>query len=699
MSNALPDADQHEWHEIKLGQKTEVTIGRSETCTVRLLHLTISKVHAKIVRTEGGVEVIHLGNNSSTSVNGVDIRRARLKPGDSVRFGSAPAYRFTGTSLRVEAPGIGMSILLSEVVVEKSGRRLLDDINLKFDAGSFVALLGPSGAGKSVLLGCLATTIQPTSGLITFDDGERLEGSALLRYRSKLGIVPQDDLVYGALTVRENIKFAAELRVAGADRINLDRRIDSIMEDVGLTEHQSKQVRVLSGGQRKRIGVANELINRPRLLLLDEPTSGLDPGMQAKVMDMLRGLARQGITIVTSTHTMDTLHYFDSVVVLAPSKRGTVVVFQGIPSALLPAFGVRESADLFDKLITGDRATGPMGGAQDPPPSEPDAGPARFGAARPLTVLNEPTKRFQTMLQQAGVVYRRSWPLLRRDRGTLMLTVGQPLMLALLIVLSQSSTQIAKPTFIHFYLVVAAVWLGMTQSVREIVRDRVFYMRDRLAGLLPNAYLLGKVAFAAAITVMQATAIYVAMRLLILIPGLHNAQAIDGLTETPFFGAILVLIVAGFCGMFMGFIVSCLAASEAAAVSMLPLLVLPQILFSRVSNGDAGSKWNDPGTPYTMLVDLGKSLDSDKVHTIDRALLFTSLPMPSRPAAAVLDAWRLPEKTEIFGRLPEEIPETFENINQALLLEWTYLLALMVLFAAALYVVFRRQQARWRTVR
>src|SRR5207248_681426 len=140
------------------------------------------------------------------------------------------------------------------------------------------------------------------------------------------------------------------IRLPGAAPADRAARVDYALEAVGLLEHRTKRVGVLSGGQRKRVSVAIELLLQPRLLLLDEPTSGLDPGMQARLMEMLRGLSRRGVTVVCTTHTLDTLNFFDRLLVLGLKDRVASVAYYGSPRELLPSFGVYTQMDLFDKL-------------------------------------------------------------------------------------------------------------------------------------------------------------------------------------------------------------------------------------------------------------------------------------------------------------------------------------------------------------
>jgi ABC-type multidrug transport system ATPase subunit len=344
------------WPAISL-TASPVTVGRTDSNTVQMQHASISRTHLKLIKTESGDwELQDLDSRFGTFVNGARVARVVLKPGDSVRIGSSPPYRYNGQALEVSPDGAGMTISLRDVGIIRDGRTLIQNINLTIPADSFTGVLGPSGAGKSLMLGTLSSTMVPTGGQVEFDEGMTVKEN-LDYYRSKIGIVTQDDIVYTDLTVFENLDFAAQIRLPDATPDDRAKRIDFALEAVGLLEHRDKRVGILSGGQRKRVSVAIELLIQPRLLLLDEPTSGLDPGMQARLMEMLRGVSRRGVTVVCTTHTLDTLNFFDQLLVLGLKDHVASVAYFGSPRELLPSFGVHTQMDLFDKLQTLSGAT------------------------------------------------------------------------------------------------------------------------------------------------------------------------------------------------------------------------------------------------------------------------------------------------------------------------------------------------------
>jgi ABC-type multidrug transport system ATPase subunit len=684
------------WPVIDLRLRPMTLVGRNRACDVQIPHGQVSGEHARFHRPPGGpAQVEDCDSRYGTAVNGARVRTAQLRPGDLVEFGGALLYRFDGDCLRPENGLPGAAIWFSDVSLERGGRKLLSGVNVGIRSGSFVAVLGPSGAGKSLLLGCLATTLEPSGGEILIDDGKPGGGRrpltpSLAEYRSRLGIVAQDDIVHPTLTARENLWYAAQLRLPTGNQpdalspADIERRIADALQDVGLAEHADKPVSVMSGGQRKRVSVAIELLRRPRLLLLDEPTSGLDPGMQARVMDMLRRLSRQGITVVTTTHTMDTLHFFDAAVILAPVGGSTTVVYHGPAGDVYRQFGVRDAADLFDRLSALPSSAGdiPMAVAASPvpPTASPNDDPI------PPTALHEATRParlsspIQTLAAQAGVIARRSLLGLARDRTALALTITQPIVLALLIAASQGRQD--RSTTFHFFLVVSAIWVGMTVAVREMVRERPHYLRDRLAGLRPVSYLLGKVAFASSVAASQSLLLGLLARWLAGVFPL-TVTAADDLAKTSILATALGVMLCGVGGALVGLTLSAIARTEQAAVAMLPLVLLPMILFSRVATGDTLSSWSDKQSPFLPLADVRAAVADKEFTSHKAALIVVSAGLLTRPGTAAIDT-------------VQDVRIVDRGAN---LVEWLHLAALLGAHSALLAGVFLWCDRRWKSVR
>lgn len=585
------------WPEIHLDRAT-IHVGRSRECDVVLAHPSVSRHHAIIESTPSGLLVTDTQSRAGTFVNGMQVSRQVIRMGDHVRFGYSSPYRYEGQSLVPVPEALGMSLKLVKVGVKRyagGGERfLIRNVNIDIPANSFTAVLGPSGAGKTVLMDCLSSNQHTSEGLMTFDGGIPINQETDY-FRSKTGVISQDDLVYLNLTVEENLLGAARLRFPPAERSKIGERIELALDAVDLIKKKKDPAVKLSGGERKRLSIAIELISRPRLLLLDEPTSGLDPGRAAKLMETLRRLSQQGVTVICVTHTLDTLNFFDSVIVLGKVQDVSTVVYHGTPQELLPAFKVNTQADLFDKL-TGSNL---MANSSSSGHSLEQEGSTTI-ALRPSRTGARP--RAASQFVQTLVVSGRSFVELWRDPSTRLLALVQPPVLAALITLSQRN--LSASIFLQFYLVLAALWLGMTLTVREIVRERNLYRRDRLAGLRPGAYLGGKILFGALASMGQAILLCSIARWIA--PHVVRHAVAEHITRVPYLLEYLVLWAITFGGAVIGLMLSTIAASERTAVALLPLVLLPQMLFSRASFGDGLLPWS-VSSPYSPIAIFMKS--------------------------------------------------------------------------------------------
>jgi ABC-type multidrug transport system ATPase subunit len=224
-------------------------------------------------------------------------------------------------------------------------RQLLSGVTFTVLPGETVGLLGPSGSGKSTLLKACCGLTRPADGEVLLD-GEALHANREA-WRTRLGYVPQDDILHTELTVRRAVGYAARLRLpATLPTPEREAIVERAIRRVGLSERADVRIARLSGGQRKRASVAVELLASPSVLFLDEPTSGQDPHLEAAMTELFRELAAGGTTVVVTTHAMASLELLDLVVVLA----GGMLVFAGPPEALLEHFRVRAYEGVFRRL-------------------------------------------------------------------------------------------------------------------------------------------------------------------------------------------------------------------------------------------------------------------------------------------------------------------------------------------------------------
>ncbi|WP_423130070.1 ABC transporter ATP-binding protein [Gaoshiqia sp. Z1-71] len=179
-----------------------------------------------------------------------------------------------------------------------NGNRAINDISMEINDGMF-GLLGPNGAGKSTLMRILVTLMKPSHGKVTVDGYDLVKNRKQIR--KMLGYLPQDFRFFSKLTTYEFLDYAA--RLAGMkDGKERSRAVDRMLEEVGLFEARDRQANRLSGGMKRRLGIAQALINNPRIIIVDEPTTGLDPEERIRFRNLLSTISTRDVVIILSTH-------------------------------------------------------------------------------------------------------------------------------------------------------------------------------------------------------------------------------------------------------------------------------------------------------------------------------------------------------------------------------------------------------------
>lgn len=535
-----------------------LTIGRDPSNVLVLDDPNVSRFHAVVTRTAAGVVLRDLSSRNGTRVGGQLVSRATLSPGAEIAVG---AYRltFTGAELIPRDDRSALRLVSQGVAMQVGKTLLLAPTSLTVEPGELVAIIGESGAGKTTLLKALAGITPPTAGVVL------VNGEPIATRLTDVGYVPQDDIVHRLLTVREALGYAAALRLPpDTSAQEIDAAVSRVLTELDLEAHADTLVKNVSGGQRKRVGVAVELLSRPGILFLDEPATGLDPGLEKRLMELLHRLSRDSRPIVTITHSTKQLHLCDKLAVMA---RGGVLVFYGNPSDALEFFGVEEYDDIYQALDEH-----PVEHWNRDPELDPTtrAAPAQPGAERRPSRQRQPA-----VLPQALVLARRYRTLLLRDRRNLAILLGQVPLLALLIAIGFDSrafaptgTLINAPTIL-FVTTITAMWLGSIAAAREIVKERSVFLRERAVGVSVSAYVISKVAVLSVLCLAQ-TAILTAV-LFGLRPLFAAASA---------YGAVfIILLLTSFAAVCMGLLVSTIARSEDQSTSFIPLILIPQLLF------------------------------------------------------------------------------------------------------------------------
>ncbi|WP_181139984.1 FHA domain-containing protein [Streptomyces sp. Ru71] len=578
------------FHQFSLGRV--MRIGRALENDLVVSDLQVSRHHAEFHSTpDGRMEIRDLGSHNGTYVNGQPIAKGGsqlLGPTDIVGVGHS-TFRIVGDRLEefVDTGEVSFSARHLTVTVD-GGKQILKDVSFGVPEKSLIAVIGPSGSGKSTLLKALTGYRPADQGEVLYDNRNLYKQFAELRQR--IGLVPQDDILHKELTVKKALKYAAKLRFpADTTAAERDARIDEVLRELKLDIHKDKKVTSLSGGQRKRVSVALELLTKPSLIFLDEPTSGLDPGMDRDVMQLLRGLADDGRTVLVVTHSVAELALCDKLLVMAP---GGAVAYFGPPEEALNFFGYDTWADVFsafENYRDYDWA-GRWKGSQHYQmyAADIDAVAPQAVQVPPMQAMKPPKP--QGWMSQWVTLVRRYVSVIASDKGFLALMVILPAVLgAVSLLIDADKGLLPNPvnpqtgriipngtaTTVLLILAVGACFAGAANSVRELIKERVIYERERATGLSRSAYLMSKVFVLGLITMGQG--------LMVGVIGFASREIpSEGLVlgSATLIELSVPIMALGFTSMMFGLIISSLVKTAEKTMPLLVMFAIIQVVFT-----------------------------------------------------------------------------------------------------------------------
>ncbi len=633
-----------------------LTIGRATDNTIVLNHPQVSAHHAVLEKVEGSYRIIDTNSTNHVYINGEVADNRLLRTSDEIRIGP---YRLIYTGSELKQYDESSHIRIEALNLKKVGNNhvvLLNDISLVIPPRKFVALVGGSGAGKSTLMDALNGLRPAHQGGVYYNGMDYYRNQDA--FRTQLGYVPQDDIVHRDLTVQRALYYVARLRLPNdfSDK-QIQWRIDEVLEDVDLLDRRDLLVSKLSGGQRKRVSIALELLGNPGIFFLDEPTSGLDPGLDRKMMSLLRRLADRGRTIILVTHATNNINACDYVCFLTQGGR---LAFFGPPNEAKEYFDKTDFAEIYNVL--------------EPTREQPDIplqAEARFRAspnyqryiAGPIleSQQTQPQARAKASEKKARkpgreskrgnpfmqflLLSRRYVELLRNDRGNLLILLLQAPIIAIMLVLmvhfeigqdvfkagnivactpqvitksgpvglpnvpqgsglvdcqkiltylkdnpqgkeyakQQGGQEQGLQNFIAmgegadaqkvmFIMAFAAVLFGCINGSREIVKEAAIYRRERAVNLGILPYLFSKIFVLGTLCLLQSAVLVGIMEL-----GVPLRQ---GIIFPPILETYITLALTSLGGLMIGLTISVVAPNNDRAISLVPVVLIPQVIFA-----------------------------------------------------------------------------------------------------------------------
>jgi len=595
-----------------LGQNSTLIIGRNPQADIALPAPMVSWQHARLERTPQGYRLYDLNSTNGTYINGQRVQRPTLlKPGDKVQIGPFKLVFHTSQIQQYAAQG-GMRLdglhLTREVQTDKGVKRILNDVSVCVYPREFVGLVGSSGAGKTTLMKAL-------NGFTRVQGEVLVNGDDLYRqfnlYRTLIGYVPQDDIIHRDLTVAAALRYAAQLRLpADTSMSDIEIRIDTVLTQVEMLAQKEQPISLLSGGQRKRVSIAVELLADPKLFFLDEPTSGLDPGLDKKMMQTLRNLADDGRTILLVTHATTNIAQCDLICFMAQGR----IVYFGPPHEAANFFSVSSGdfADIYSAIDNPD----PKVARQQARDWEARYQQSQYyqqyvvnrsAALQRGHVSNsaKPTAQSSNVnpLRQFAILTKRYSELVRRDRllMTVLLAV-MPIIGVLLLIISKPNwltgdtpaaieqmlqeDLAAGETFANYVIAgrsqtvlfamgLAAVLLGLFAASYEIVKEQPIYERERMVALKIIPYLGSKLVVLGAFALLQCF-------LLLLVVGLRIKLPLEGVFLPAVIELYITLVLGALVAIAMGLFVSALVPNTNTVIYIVLLVLFFQIIFSGV---------------------------------------------------------------------------------------------------------------------
>ena len=555
---------ENKWSSKPLSGVRELTIGRDTGCDIVLPHISVSKCHAKIVREADGFYILDNGSTNGIIVNHKRVSgREKLHEKDVVVITNSKLI-FTSAMISYCCYKNGICVDAADVVIRRGkGKKSFvtcDHVNLNIKPGELVAVIGGSGAGKSTVLNCMCGYLPPTEGEVYINGINLYQNFDALK--KLIGYVPQSDIVYDNLTLYDMLLYTAKLRLpkdtSSAEREDAIARAIAMVE---LPEKRDSLIKSLSGGQRKRASIAVELLSDPNLLFLDEPASGLDPGTERNLMHSLRKMANDGKTVILVTHSTLQLKMCDKIVFMG---KGGNLCFCGSYAEALAFFGVSDIVDVYNMITEQakhwrtkyEHAAAVPGREQN---TDAVSGKSRKNRLKQLRVLSE-----------------RYLKLVANDRQRLILLLVQAPLLALLISFVADGKQFEQYEMtksLLFALSCSAFWVGMLNAIQEICKERTILKREYMTGLSLGAYVSSKIIVLGILCLIQSVMITGVFSMLVGLPE-------SGILTHPFLELLITTFITAVASAAMGLFVSSLFTNADRAMTVAPILLMPQILFS-----------------------------------------------------------------------------------------------------------------------
>ena len=534
-----------------------IVVGRDSSCDLRINDTRISRRHASIKKiTNDKFLLKDLDSLNWIYVNGSKVNGSRtISKKDNIFLGKY-LLKIDG-----RAKDLSDELAISAIGIEKvypnqkKGKKALHKMDISVPSRSLLAIMGPSGCGKSTLLKSLNGESPPTKGKVLIFNQDLISNYEYLK--TQIGYVPQDDIVHKQLTVEQSLYFAAKLRIANINNDDINIKIDQILSELNISHIKKNLISDISGGQRKRVSIAIELLTDPMLLFLDEPTSPLDPQTIEDFLNILKKLSENGTTVIMVTHKPEDLDYMDEVIFMADNNGGKIVYY-GDSTKYKDYFNVNNAVSVFSQISGGNSKKWVD----------------KYSNPRPLSTTQDKEKILVNKSNQSSVgqffwLTYRYFKIKTNDRvNTSIMLLQAPIIAALACLVFNEVT-----LSVLFIMAVSSVWFGSTNAAREIVGELPIYKRERMYNLRLIHYIFSK------ITVLSLFSIIQSFVFVYILYFNYDNSDYDLFFNNPF-SAFIWMSFLTISSTFLGLLLSAIFDTSEKVLAVVPIVLIPQIMLA-----------------------------------------------------------------------------------------------------------------------
>jgi ABC-type multidrug transport system ATPase subunit len=529
--------------------KKTIIIGRSQECDIVIQDdKFVSRKHASIEKIDDNhYELFDLQSSNGVYFNGKKVLVAQLKAND-VFFIGRTCVSVTGEIKNLDK---ATAIQLKNVSKSFNENVVLNDLTLEIEPNTLTAIMGPSGCGKTTLFHIMLGLTNCSSGEISlFDLNTKNHFNDIKR---QIGYVPQIDTIHYELTVFESIYFSAKIRLEDKTENEIIEKINFLLKKLGIEHIKNNLNSNISGGQRKRVCIAIELLSDPMILFLDEPTSPLDPQTIEEFLFLLKDLTRENTTIVMVTHKPEDLEYMDEVIFLS---EGGYLAFKGKTTDYKPFFNVNSAVGVY-KQLSGENAKQWKKSQYQSIISKNQGDLSNFNSNH----IN--------WFHQFSWLTKRNIKTKTNDLKNTQLLLAQAPIIALLIGIIFDQLTIS----VLFMMSVSAIWFGVNNACREIVKESKIFERESMFNVRKDTYLLSKITTLAIISGIQS---FLFVGILSLFYSNKEVQFNNTIYQ------IVFMFLLSVTSSLLGLLVSASMKNIEKVMTIVPILLIPQLMLAGV---------------------------------------------------------------------------------------------------------------------